>query len=166
VSRAAEGQLFLDRLRDVWEDHTACMSKLKDVLKYLVRRSRSSRSFPIGADHRLIVDRTNSGLDPQTFRKSSSSAIPSSSTTSYSIRQIPNLRLHLRLPHPLATCHLPLHPYPDRLPILPPSHTTSSRLSYPRFGSNGQEKSSRGPRSRVSSRSYVPSQMKVRCLYR
>jgi len=37
VSRAAEGQLFLDRLRDVWEDHTACMSKLKDVLKYLVR---------------------------------------------------------------------------------------------------------------------------------
>jgi len=36
VSRAAEGQLFLDRMRDVWEDHCACMSKLKDVLKYLV----------------------------------------------------------------------------------------------------------------------------------
>lgn len=43
VSRAAEGQLFLDRLRDVWEDHTACMSKLKDVLKYLVSATLESR---------------------------------------------------------------------------------------------------------------------------
>ena len=37
VTAAAAGQLFLDRLRDVWDDHMACMSKLRDVLKYMVR---------------------------------------------------------------------------------------------------------------------------------
>ncbi|CEQ41447.1 SPOSA6832_03156, partial [Sporobolomyces salmonicolor] len=35
VAQAAEGQLFLDRVREVWDDHMACMSKLRDVLKYL-----------------------------------------------------------------------------------------------------------------------------------
>ncbi|TKA58299.1 hypothetical protein B0A53_00036 [Rhodotorula sp. CCFEE 5036] len=35
IAAAAAGQLFLDRVRDVWEDHIACMSKLRDVLKYL-----------------------------------------------------------------------------------------------------------------------------------
>ncbi|BGP38828.1 hypothetical protein JCM10449v2_002766 [Rhodotorula kratochvilovae] len=35
VATAAAGQLFLDRLRDVWDDHIACMSKIRDVLKYL-----------------------------------------------------------------------------------------------------------------------------------
>lgn len=39
IAAAAAGQLFLDRVRDVWEDHIACMSKLRDVLKYLVRSS-------------------------------------------------------------------------------------------------------------------------------
>lgn len=38
VATAAAGQLFLDRLREVWDDHIACMSKIRDVLKYLVRR--------------------------------------------------------------------------------------------------------------------------------
>lgn len=42
VAAAAAGQLFLDRLRDVWNDHIACMSKLRDVLKYLVREAEST----------------------------------------------------------------------------------------------------------------------------
>lgn len=46
VSRAAEGQLFLDRLRDVWEDHNACMSKLKDVLKYLDKYWAGAANVP------------------------------------------------------------------------------------------------------------------------
>ncbi|GAA6005797.1 hypothetical protein JCM11491_004014 [Sporobolomyces phaffii] len=46
VSRAAEGQLFLDKMRDVWEDHTACMSKLKDVLKYLDKFWAGSANVP------------------------------------------------------------------------------------------------------------------------
>lgn len=41
IAAAAAGQLFLDRIRDVWDDHIVCMGKLRDVLKYLVRqRSR------------------------------------------------------------------------------------------------------------------------------
>ena len=37
VAAAAAAQLFLDRVRTVWDDHMACMSKLRDVLKYMVR---------------------------------------------------------------------------------------------------------------------------------
>lgn len=37
ISAASAGQLFLDSLREVWEDHMACMSKLRDVFKYMVR---------------------------------------------------------------------------------------------------------------------------------
>lgn len=37
MTAAAAGQLYLDRLREVWDDHMACMSKLRDVLKYMVR---------------------------------------------------------------------------------------------------------------------------------
>ena len=33
---AAAGTLFLDRVREVWVDHLACMSKLRDILKYMV----------------------------------------------------------------------------------------------------------------------------------
>ncbi|GAA6063234.1 hypothetical protein JCM10212_005841 [Sporobolomyces blumeae] len=46
VARATEGQLFLDRIREVWEDHTACMSKVKDVLKYLDKFWAGSASIP------------------------------------------------------------------------------------------------------------------------
>jgi cullin 3 len=31
-----QGEKFLNALRGVWDDHTACMSKLKDLLKYMV----------------------------------------------------------------------------------------------------------------------------------
>lgn len=44
VAAAEAGQLFLDRIKLVWDDHMACMSKLRDVLKYMVRWGRSSRT--------------------------------------------------------------------------------------------------------------------------
>lgn len=31
-----QGETFLAALKSVWDDHTACMSKLKDLLKYMV----------------------------------------------------------------------------------------------------------------------------------
>lgn len=34
---AQQGEAFLAALKSVWDDHTACMSKLKDLLKYMVR---------------------------------------------------------------------------------------------------------------------------------
>lgn len=36
IAMADAGALFLDRIREVWIDHIACMSKLRDVLKYMV----------------------------------------------------------------------------------------------------------------------------------
>ena len=36
VTQAAAGQLFLDSLRALWDDHLTCMGKLRDVLKYMV----------------------------------------------------------------------------------------------------------------------------------
>lgn len=36
---AQEGEKFLAALKAVWDDHTACMSKLKDLLKYMVSPS-------------------------------------------------------------------------------------------------------------------------------
>ncbi|GJN87607.1 hypothetical protein Rhopal_000562-T1 [Rhodotorula paludigena] len=46
VATAAAGQLFLDKLRDVWDDHIACMSKLRDVLKYLDKVYTNSVAIP------------------------------------------------------------------------------------------------------------------------
>jgi cullin 3 len=37
VAQAEGARVFLDTLKDVWADHIACMNKLRDVLKYLVR---------------------------------------------------------------------------------------------------------------------------------
>lgn len=36
VAVAQAGERFLRALRDVWDDHEACVRKLKDVLKYVV----------------------------------------------------------------------------------------------------------------------------------
>jgi len=36
VTSAQEGERFLAAIKDVWDDHTACMSRLKDLLKYSV----------------------------------------------------------------------------------------------------------------------------------
>ncbi|GAA6027978.1 hypothetical protein JCM8097_001811 [Rhodosporidiobolus ruineniae] len=46
VAQAAAGQLFLDTLKDVWADHTACMSKLRDVLKYLDKVWTNNAAVP------------------------------------------------------------------------------------------------------------------------
>lgn len=37
VARAQAGERLLKAIRDTWEDHCACMSKLRDVLKYVDR---------------------------------------------------------------------------------------------------------------------------------
>lgn len=37
IASAAAGQLFLNNLKEIWDDHKICMGKLRDVLKYMVR---------------------------------------------------------------------------------------------------------------------------------
>ena len=37
VERAIEGDVFLKSVKGVWEDHTASMRKVRDILKYMVR---------------------------------------------------------------------------------------------------------------------------------
>ncbi|GAA5958697.1 hypothetical protein JCM3765_006007 [Sporobolomyces pararoseus] len=87
VSRAAEGQLFLDRLRDVWEDHTACMSKLKDVLKYLDKFWAGGANVPkilqLGDNlffHHVVLYSTNPKPAPPLSTPSSSRNQPPPST--------------------------------------------------------------------------------------
>lgn len=36
VERAVEGDVFLKSVKGVWEDHTASMRKVRDILKYMV----------------------------------------------------------------------------------------------------------------------------------
>lgn len=36
IQRSQEGETFLKALRKVWDDHTSSLSKLRDVLKYMV----------------------------------------------------------------------------------------------------------------------------------
>lgn len=38
IQRSQEGETFLKALRKLWDDHTAGLHKLKDVLNYMVRR--------------------------------------------------------------------------------------------------------------------------------
>lgn len=42
VGRGQEGERFLKALKDVWDDHLNCMSKLSDVLRYMVRSLSAS----------------------------------------------------------------------------------------------------------------------------
>lgn len=46
MAAAEAGQLFLDRVKEVWDDHSACMGKLKDVFKYMVGLSLSYAEEP------------------------------------------------------------------------------------------------------------------------
>ncbi|GAA5852604.1 hypothetical protein JCM8547_002559 [Rhodosporidiobolus lusitaniae] len=66
VAQAAGGQLFLDTLKDVWADHKACMSKLRDVLKYLDKVWTQAATVPPVWDlglalffHNVILYSTN-----------------------------------------------------------------------------------------------------------
>jgi len=36
VAKTQSGERFLKAVRDTWDDHCACMSKIRDVLKYVV----------------------------------------------------------------------------------------------------------------------------------
>ncbi|ORY88874.1 Cullin-domain-containing protein [Leucosporidium creatinivorum] len=46
MAQAEAGQLFLDRVKEVWDDHSACMGKLKDVFKYMDKVYTGSSSLP------------------------------------------------------------------------------------------------------------------------
>ncbi|WVO21727.1 uncharacterized protein IAS62_003039 [Cryptococcus decagattii] len=46
VERATEGDRFLKAVKDVWEDHTASMRKLKDVLKYMDKVHAPTAAVP------------------------------------------------------------------------------------------------------------------------
>lgn len=37
IQRSQEGEMLLKALRKVWDDHVSSLSKLRDVLKYMVR---------------------------------------------------------------------------------------------------------------------------------
>lgn len=41
VQRSQEAEMVLKALRKVWDDHTSSLSKLRDVLKYMVMNSRA-----------------------------------------------------------------------------------------------------------------------------
>ncbi|BGP30931.1 hypothetical protein JCM10296v2_002693 [Rhodotorula toruloides] len=82
IAAAAAGQLFLDRLRDVWDDHIACMSKLRDVLKYLDKVwTNPSSGVPAVYDlglslffHHVVLFSTNPKPAPPANSRASTSA--------------------------------------------------------------------------------------------
>ena len=37
MQQTQEGEMLLKALRRIWDDHTGSMSKLRDILKYMVR---------------------------------------------------------------------------------------------------------------------------------
>lgn len=39
----ADGERFLKVVKEIWDDHVACMGKLRDVFKYLVSSTSQSR---------------------------------------------------------------------------------------------------------------------------
>lgn len=43
VARTQAGERFLKAVRDTWDDHCACMGKLRDVLKYVVSKVKRQR---------------------------------------------------------------------------------------------------------------------------
>lgn len=45
VQKSQEGEMLLKALKKVWDDHTSSLSKLRDVLKYMVRH-RSAAQTP------------------------------------------------------------------------------------------------------------------------
>ncbi|GEM06638.1 cullin 3 [Rhodotorula toruloides] len=92
VAAAAAGQLFLDRLRDVWDDHIACMSKLRDVLKYLDKVwTNPSSGVPAVYDlglslffHHVVLFSTNPKPAPPANSRASTSAPAPRPTTDQS----------------------------------------------------------------------------------
>lgn len=47
IQRSQEGEMLLKAIRKVWDDHTSSLSKLSDVLKYMVRVSHLSARSPL-----------------------------------------------------------------------------------------------------------------------
>ena len=42
VQKSQEGEMLLKALKNVWDDHTSSLSKLRDVLKYMVRHRNAA----------------------------------------------------------------------------------------------------------------------------
>ncbi|GAA6055941.1 hypothetical protein JCM3770_005606 [Rhodotorula araucariae] len=86
VATAAAGQLFLDRLRDVWDDHIACMSKIRDVLKYLDKHWQNGSTtiptvFDLGLSlffHHVILYSTKPKPAAPPSRTAATAAVPPS----------------------------------------------------------------------------------------
>ncbi|TNY24532.1 Cullin-domain-containing protein [Rhodotorula diobovata] len=90
VATAAAGQLFLDRLREVWDDHIACMSKVRDVLKYLDKHWQSTSAaavpsvFDLGLSlffHHVILYSTKPKPAAATSSRSAAAVSPSQRPT-------------------------------------------------------------------------------------
>ncbi len=47
MQKSQEGERLLKALRKVWDDHTSSLTKLRDVLKYMVRHRRLRSSIPV-----------------------------------------------------------------------------------------------------------------------
>lgn len=64
VQRSQEGEMLLKALKKVWDDHTSSLSKLRDVLKYMVSEppaaTRHTRTNS-AAGSRIHEDRTCTG---------------------------------------------------------------------------------------------------------
>lgn len=46
IQRSQEGEVLLKAVRKVWDDHTSSLSKLRDVLKYMVRALYTQHTHP------------------------------------------------------------------------------------------------------------------------
>lgn len=44
TSQGQAGERFLAAVKSIWDDHVACLSKLRDVLKYMVRSLFSAKT--------------------------------------------------------------------------------------------------------------------------
>ncbi|KAL8286410.1 hypothetical protein RQP46_004427 [Phenoliferia psychrophenolica] len=87
VAAAAAAQLFLDRVRLVWDEHMACMSKLRDVLKYMDKMYTGSNAIPSVWDlglalffHHVILFSTDPKPKPKQLPASSSRGASASAT--------------------------------------------------------------------------------------
>ena len=45
VQKSQEGEMLLKALKKVWDDHTSSLSKLRDVLKYMVRHRSAAQTL-------------------------------------------------------------------------------------------------------------------------
>lgn len=82
MQQTQEGEMLLKALKRIWDDHTSSMTRLGQILKYMVA-STSSLAFQ---DDSGIAQRIEFTLSLQMFRKSGTLDSIYSSSTSYDPR--------------------------------------------------------------------------------